>query len=171
MWLRWRRDGIGRGKLVLPVDRRSSNSTLLPPTPVELANLAQKAKSIKPAAFPAGDNDSPIRSLQRRLSPQKRAELVARYISGENTPALCIEYGISKCGLLHLLRKAGVTMRKQPVTLRDAKQAAMLYESGLSITEIVEQIGYSYSTVRKSLHESGVEMRPKGIKRSSLNKG
>lgn len=56
-------------------------------------------------------------------------------------------------------------MRKQAITPWDAKRAARLYESGLSITEVVERIGYSYSTVRKSLHESGVAMRPKGIKR------
>ena len=61
-------------------------------------------------------------------------------------------------------------MRKQAITSADAKQAARLYESGMAISEVVEQIGYSYSTVRKSLHESGVAMRPKGIKRYSLGK-
>lgn len=59
-------------------------------------------------------------------------------------------------------------MRKQAIAPRDAKRAAGLYKSGLSITEVVEQIGYSYSTVRKSLHESSVVLRPRGIKRSSL---
>lgn len=52
-------------------------------------------------------------------------------------------------------------MSKQAMTSADAKQAAKLYEDGMSITEIVEQIGYSYSTVRKSLHKSGTPMRPK----------
>jgi transposase len=56
-------------------------------------------------------------------------------------------------------------MRKQAIIPWDTKRAAQLYESGLSITEVVEQIGYSYSTVRQSLHGSGVVMRPKGIKR------
>lgn len=112
-----------------------------------------------------------MRSLRRRLAPQVISELVTRYRAGEDTPALSREYGISKCALLHLLCKEDVTMRKQPITPRDAKQAAQLYENGLSITEIVEQIGYSYSTVRKSLNESGVVMRPKGIKRSSLDQG
>jgi hypothetical protein len=58
-------------------------------------------------------------------------------------------------------------MRKQAITSADAKRAARLYEGGMSIIEIVEQIGYSYSTLRKSLHESGVAMRPKGIKRNA----
>lgn len=59
-------------------------------------------------------------------------------------------------------------MRKQAIASTDAKLAVRLYEDGMSITEIVEQIGYAYSTVRKSLHESGVAMRPKGIKRTAL---
>lgn len=34
--------------------------------------------------------------------------------------------------------------------------------------EVVKQIGYFYGTVRSSLHESGVVMRQKGIKRSRV---
>ena len=59
-------------------------------------------------------------------------------------------------------------MRKQPITPRDAERAACFYKDGLSITEIADRIGYSYSAIRKSLHQGGVAMRPKGIKRSSL---
>ena len=59
-------------------------------------------------------------------------------------------------------------MRRQAITSADAKRAGRLYDSGMTITEIVEQIGYSSSTVRKSLHHSGVAMRPKGSNRSGL---
>lgn len=90
--------------------------------------------------------------------------------AGYSTPALAREYGIAKSALLQLLRNEGVPMRKQAITKADAKQAVRLYERGRSITEIVERIGYSYSTVRKSLHESGVMMRPKGIKRTSSHR-
>jgi lambda repressor-like predicted transcriptional regulator len=98
-------------------------------------------------------------------------DIVSRYQAGDSTPALARDYGVAKSALLQLLRNEGVPMRKQAITSADAKQAARLYEGGMSITEIVEQIGYSYSTVRKSLHDSGVTMRPKGIKRSSSGKG
>lgn len=137
----------------------------MPPAPGELAKLVRKTGRLNPDSVPAEEKEVPLRTLQRRLSPQVRADLVARYIAGEDTPALSREYGISKCGLLHLLRKEGVTMRKQAIAPRDAERAARLYTSGLSITEVVERIVYSYSTVRKSLHASGVAMRPKGIKR------
>ena len=111
-----------------------------------------------------------MRNLRRRLAPQTIAEVVTRYDAGEDTPSLSREYGISKCGLLRLLRNEGVTLRKQPMTPREAEEAARLYKSGLSITEVGERIGYSYSTLRKSLHRSGVAMRPKGIKRSSSHR-
>lgn len=140
----------------------------MPPTAGELAKLARVSGSIGRGSVEVGEKEVLERMLNRRLSPQERADLVARYRAGEDTPALSREYGISKCGLIHLLRQDGVAMRKQAMTSVDAKQAALLYESDMSIAEIVEQIGYSYSTVRKSLHERGVAMRPKGIKRSSM---
>jgi AraC-like DNA-binding protein len=96
------------------------------------------------------------------------AELVARYKVGKTSAGLSKEFGISKCGLLQLLRNEGATVRKQVIAPWDAERAAQLYESGLSITEVVERIGYSYSAIRKSLHERGVAMRPKGIKRKPL---
>ena len=93
---------------------------------------------------------------------------MSRCKSGDSTLALAQDYGIAKSALLQLLRTEGVTLRKQSITPPEAKQAARLYESGLSIVEVVERIGYSYTAVRESLHKSGVTMRPKGIKRSSL---
>jgi hypothetical protein len=131
-----------------------------------LAKLARKSRKIDPDSVAVGVQEVPTRSLRRRLSPQETAELVTRYNAGEVSPALSKEYGISKCGLLQLLRKEGVSLRKQAITPEDAKRAARLYESGLTIDEVVEQIDSSYSTVRKVLHQSGVIMRPKGIKRS-----
>jgi hypothetical protein len=106
-----------------------------------------------------------MRNLRRRLSPQVIEELVGRYNTGEGTPALSREYHISKSGLLQLLRAEGVPLRRQPLASEDAKRAVRLYKSGLIVSEVVDQIGYSYGAVRKVLHESGVTMRPKGIKR------
>lgn len=111
---------------------------------------------------------APTRSLRRKLPPEVIDEIVSRYLSGEFTTDLSCEYGISKSGLLKLLRAEGVSIRKRSITSEDTDRVVQLYEGGMSITEIVEQIGYSYSTVRKSLHHSGVVVRLKGIKRSSI---
>jgi hypothetical protein len=62
-------------------------------------------------------------------------------------------------------------MRNLPITSRDAERAAHLYEKSLSIGEIVDQIGYSFSTIRGALHRGGVAMRPKGIKRGPEIRG
>lgn len=158
------------GKKVQPVDRHSSKSALLPSTPVELAELAQQSRAFSAELTTMPTPDTTPRTLRRRFSRQEIEEIVSRYKAGDNTPALCRAYGISKGGILQLLRDEGVVMRKQPITPDDAQRAAQLYEGGNSITEIVDRISYSYSTVRKSLHESGVVMRSRGIKRSSLGK-
>ena len=151
-------------------DAHSNKSALIPPPLIELESLARQVRQLQPEAAPAGDRGGATRALRRRLDPQTINELVARYTAGEGSGDLSTEIGISKSGLLRLLRTEGVNLRKQPMTPRNANRAAWLYESGLTITEVVEQIGYFYSTVRKSLNESGVAMRPKGIKRSSLGR-
>ena len=106
-----------------------------------------------------------MRSLRRRLAPQAIEELVARYKSGEDTPALSREYGISKTGLRELLLAKGVTLRRQPVTPGDAERAVRLYEGGLTIQQVVEHVGYSFSTIRKLLHAQGVTMRATCIRK------
>lgn len=108
------------------------------------------------------------RNLHRRLGIKIIQEIVSRYNAGEHTTNLSREFGISKSGLIQLLRGGGVKLRKQPMTPDDSQRAARFYQSEVSISEVVEQIGFTYSTVRKSLHRSGVAMRPKGVKRSSL---
>lgn len=89
--------------------------------------------------------------------------MVARYNGGEDTPALSRAYGISRGGLRKLLLAEGVSFRKQPMTSEDAERAVRLYERGLTIDEVVEQVGYSFSTVRRMLHARGVAVRERGI--------
>ena len=60
-------------------------------------------------------------------------------------------------------------MRVQGITPEDVEEAVRLYKTGFTIRQVVEQIGYSYGTIRTILHESGVVMRPTGIKGPSLN--
>ena len=162
--------------MVQAVPSRSIKSRLLCPTPGDIAKLAAKSQRIMAAEMIKGKSKpnpkpAPVparRRLKHRLGPDKIEEIVHRYRSGETTPALSREHGIFKSGLLDLLRDQGVSLRKQPIPKDHIEKAAQLYQSGLSIQEVVDQIGYSYSTIRKALHQHGVTMRPKGIKRSSL---
>lgn len=157
-----------RGKLLPPVqmvgavDRHSNKSVLTPPTPGEVAGLARQYRVRQPRSQPVKAQEKAVRSLRRRLSPQQIEELVSRYNAGEDTPALSRAYGISRGGLRKLLLSRGVSFRKQPMTPEDAERAMRLYEHGLTIKEVVDQVGYSFSTVRRLLHASGVVVRERG---------
>jgi hypothetical protein len=151
--------------LVGTVDRHSNKSVLSPPTPGELATLAKQSRGMKLGPTPVESPEAPERSLRRRLSPQQIQELVARYNAGEDTPALSCAYGISRGGLRKLLLAQGVSFRKQPMSPEDAKRAVRLYERGLTIDQVVERVGYSFSTIRRMLHANGVAVRERGIGR------
>lgn len=112
-----------------------------------------------------------MRSLRRRLAPQAIAELVARYNTGEGTPALSRAYSISKTGLRELLQAEGVSMRRQAITPEDAERAVRLYlyKDGLTITQVVGQVGYSFGTIRRVLHEYGVVMRATCIRKRAVS--
>lgn len=143
-------------------------SALTSPTPGELARLTGKAGAFQPEPGAASVNEAPTRSLRRKLPLEVIDEVVQRYKTGEFTTDLSREYGISKNGLLKLLRAERVSLRKQPISLGDAKRAVQLYESGLTIEKVVEQIGYSYGTIRKTLHENGVAMRATCIRKRAV---
>jgi DNA-binding CsgD family transcriptional regulator len=86
--------------------------------------------------------------------------IVLRYEAGESAVALSREYDISRDGLRRLLKKAGVTIRTQFVVTPEAvKQIVQLYETGLTIRQVAVQLGCSYGTVRRVLHESGAMVR------------
>lgn len=137
-------------------------SALVLPTPGELARLAEQSRGVQSPIAPAETQDVAERRLRRRLSPQAIEELVARYNTGEDTPALSQAYGISRGGLRKLLLAEGVSFRQQPMTPEDVEKAIQLYERGLSIKQVVKQVGYCFSTVRRMLHVNGVAVRERG---------
>lgn len=122
-------------------------------------NLAQRARASNHQPLFVERRSVAIRSLQRRLGSSTIEEITTRYASGEAIRALSREYSISRDGLRQLLQREGVTLRPQGITLEDAKRAVKLYESGLTIREVVQQVGYSYGTIRKMLHVRGVIVR------------
>lgn len=118
---------------------------------------------MQPEAAPIESQKTEMRSLRRRLSRQDIEDLVARYNAGEDTPALSREFGISTSGLRQLLHAEGVPFRRQAVTPGDANTAIRLYESGLTIRQVVERVGYSFGTIQRLLNERGVTMRASAI--------
>lgn len=54
-------------------------------------------------------------------------------------------------------------MRTQGITREDAEKAVRLYESGLTIRQVVEQIDSSFGTFQRVLRENGVAMQASAI--------
>ena len=102
------------------------------------------------------------RPLRRRLEPAQIKRIVAEYESGATTPSLCATYGLSKTGILRLLRDEGAALRRRPLTHEQVTLAKTLYERGRPIASIATRLGTSYNNVRQRLIKEGVQLRPRG---------
>jgi AraC-like DNA-binding protein len=151
--------------VVHPKDGHSNISPLSPLTPDEVARLAQLSRKMQPEATSGEKQVVPQRSIRRRLPPQVVDELIARYMAGEETPALSQEFGISASGFRDLLRAKGVSLRGHAITPEDAERAVRLYARGLTIIQVAAQIGYSHATIRKSLIKHGLVLRSGGTEK------
>ena len=106
------------------------------------------------------------RLLRRRLDPSLVDEIVEKYQSGATTPSLCVDYTLSKGGLLKLLRDEGVELRCQPLSEEQVREATALYKSGKSIAAIAKHFDVSYNGVRQALVRAGIQRRPRGGSRT-----
>jgi len=122
----------------------------------KLADLVPNLTSLGTALEPVS------RSLRRRLEPALVKQIATEYESGATTPSLCGTYGLSKTGILRLLRDEGVAMRRQPLTRDQVEVARKLYEHGHPIATIASRLDTSYNNVRQRLIKEGVQLRPRG---------
>jgi hypothetical protein len=72
------------------------------------------------------------------------------------------DHDISKAGILKLLAEAGVSMRRQPLTPEQVREATELYRSGLSLAKVSAQLALPHESIRRALIDAGVRMRPRG---------
>jgi len=93
---------------------------------------------------------TPYRLLQR-LDAATKAGLVRDYEAGTPTTQLTKSYGLSKASVLKLLQDAGVSLRRQGLDDEQTAQAIRLYESGLSLARVGEQVGFGPSSVANAL--------------------
>ncbi len=68
---------------------------------------------------------------------------------------LCKLYGLSKGGVMKLLRDAGVMMRRQGLSEEQIEQAVMLYSEGHSYAEISRRLDKAKSSVRAAILKRG----------------
>lgn len=138
---------------------QSRKSGLLPPTLLDIGKLAEQSRKVSTAKISNPRKKAAHPSLKRRLAAEIIETIVTRRKSGEKVKVLCEEYGISESGLNDLMTKAEAPVRANPITLEDIDMAVQLYESGLTVNQVVKQLGYSIRTIRRVLHQRGVVMR------------
>ncbi|MDZ5144589.1 hypothetical protein [Microbacterium testaceum] len=94
-----------------------------------------------------------------RLSLADRARVVERYEAGEASTSLAAELGVAKSTILAILREANVVVRRQSLTSRQVAEAAALYESGYSLSQVATKTSLKQDTIRLALKAVGVKLR------------
>lgn len=96
--------------------------------------------------------------------------MIERYEAGETSTALAEAYGVAKSTILGILRANSVVVRRQPLTPEQIGEAARLYESGLSLSQVAKRLGINQETMRVAIVDAGVALRqPTGV--YSLERG
>ena len=106
--------------------------------------------------------DPPARTHRSRthLSQQDMDDLVAGYKSGATTKELSAIFGIHHHTVSIYLKRRGVALRYKVMRPEQIALARQLYESGLSLAKVADQLGPSHNTIRAELLvAAGVEMR------------
>ncbi|MFC7580441.1 hypothetical protein ACFQ23_02730 [Schaalia naturae] len=96
----------------------------------------------------------------KRLNDEARAQVVARYSAGETTTALAKDYDVAKSTIIGILRANNIVIRRQPMTVQQVGEAARLYESGLSLSQVATTLDVNQETMRVAIMKAGVEIRP-----------
>lgn len=73
---------------------------------------------------------------------------------------LADEYGVAKSTILRILRESRVVVRRQSLTAEQVSEASQLYESGLSLSQVAEQLQVNQETMRVAIIAAGVMLRP-----------
>ncbi len=99
----------------------------------------------------------------KRLGDTQLARLVERYESGATVYELAPEFAIDRRTVSNHLKQQEVIMRLQPPAEETLDEIVRLYESGMSMSKVGQQVGFSADSVRGHLRKRGVKTRdPQG---------
>lgn len=101
-----------------------------------------------------------VRRSWIRLSDEARHDVVSRYEAGETSTALANEYRVAKSTILGILRANNVVVRRQSLEPAVVTEAARLYESGLSLSQVAARLEINQETMRVAIIRTGVTVRP-----------
>ena len=121
-----------------------------------------------PGEAPVDPTDPLVASLpvQRRLAPGEVADLVAAYRQGIPVEELAASFRVHRTTVLGHVRRHGVPKRQgRALQGGDVNRVAQLYAAGKSADWVAAQLGVAASTVRRTLKDAGVALRPGGRRR------
>ena len=102
------------------------------------------------------------RALKRQPGREEIDQIIAKYQSGVSTNQLMTEHHLAKRTISALIKANGVTLRRQGLTNKQAREAANLYTAGRSLAWIAWRFGgISPTTVARALRRQGVSLRPR----------
>jgi hypothetical protein len=106
-----------------------------------------------------------------RLTDEQRVAVISRYEDGTTSTALAADYGVTKSTIFGILRANNVVVRRQPLTSYQVHEAARLYETGLSLSQVAEHLKVNQETMRVAVIDAGVPMRPATRETAALEAG
>ena len=86
-------------------------------------------------------------------------EVVERYAAGETSTALAGYFKVAKSTILGILRANDVVVRRRALAPETVVEATRLYGSGLSLSQVAEQLGVNQETMRVAILAAGVSLR------------
>lgn len=146
-------DGVDVNQLVDLIHLCSQNSTPVVVRPVVGMHEVERRPN-----QPAKALYAPRRWT--RLSPADRAQVVGRYEAGEMSTHLATEFGVAKTTILAILREANVVRRRQSLTPQQVADAAALYGSRRSLSQVSATMSLKQDTIRLALKRAGVNLQP-----------
>lgn len=100
-----------------------------------------------------------IRQQHRRLTTDDLKRVAESYNARATVYALAADFSCHRATIAERLKLAGIAMRHQPASIEKADEIVRLYESGLSLVKVADQVGVSARTVFNYLRKRDVPTR------------
>jgi DNA-directed RNA polymerase specialized sigma24 family protein len=97
--------------------------------------------------------------VRKRLSPKEEAELIAAYRGGEAVTPLATRFQIHHSTVSKLLKRRGISRSARTLNSIQVSRAIELYQNGLSLARVADQLHCCAGTIRNALESAGVVRR------------
>lgn len=128
--------------------------------------LQPSARSDSRGAIRIKVNETPT-----RLRPERVAQLLADRDAGFTLKHLASKYGIARQTVIDHCKRAGRARQVRPLDADEAREAARLYESGLSLVEVGKRFGVGRGAVKTAVLAHGGSIRGYASARTSVDVG